>query len=363
MSMTESSGGDMSNAQQSPPPRYSFQVPEGWPHYDGPLHGLLGEQKGKCAICSERVRWSSEGPGTDRVVACSFRQWVDDDLLLGLVCARCSRRYRTLRATADGKAVRGLPRFLADPPGQRCAATAGLGRQSRPRRFNSLLAPTEVPSPESWSYSNTVMHSLFLWQRGRCAICSTGLPVVTRARFVHVDHDDDTGLIRGLLCHRCNTCLGQDWQHGWWEHHAPTVAAYEEFPPAQICPATRGLTMRERKRPAALSWSADRNEILLDGMPKGIASDSKPAPPPSKWFALQYKEVAPPGLPPALEASLLMLTSDDGGDWFAFYMDPPLNAALRQPQCVLKVKQTDVRSVTEHATLQDALAAAFRSTD
>lgn len=361
--MTDETAGKASSTDQ-PAPRYTFAAPERWPHHDGPLHGLLQEQKGKCAVCSERVRWSSEEPSEDGVVACSLRQWVEDDLLLGLVCARCSRRYKTMNVTPDGKAVRGLPRFLADPPGQRCAATAGLGRQSRPRRFNSLLAPTEVPSPESWSYTNTVIHSLFLWQRGRCAICSTGLSVGTRARYVHVDHDDASGLIRGLLCHRCNTCLGQDWQHGWWEHHAPTVQAYEEFPPAQICPATRGLTMKERRRPAVLSWSADRNEILLDGMPKGIAAEpGPPRQPLSKWFALQYATVAPPGLPPALEASLLMLSSDAGGDWFAFFIDPPENAALQQPRCILKVKQSDVRTISEHETLPEALAAAFRPND
>lgn len=361
MSQPKSSSADGRPAEHAVPlPRYSFEAPAGWAHYDGPLHGLLEEQKGRCAVCSEEVRWSSEGGNTDRVVACSLRQWVEDSLLLGLVCARCLRRYKTMRVAPDGKAVRGLPRFLADPPAQRCAATAGLGLQSRPRRFNSLLAPTEVPEPKSWSYTNTVVHSLFLWQRGRCAICSTGLPVATRSRFVHVDHDEDSGLIRGLLCHRCNTCLGQDWQHAWWEHHAPTVEAYEEFPPAQICPATRGLTMKDRRRPAALSWSADRNEILLDGLPKGIASPPATAPTPAKWFALRYASEAPVGLPLAMEASLLLLHSDNGEDaWFSFFMDPPAAAALQQPRCILKIRQSDVLAITEHTTMQDALAAAF----
>jgi predicted nucleic acid-binding Zn ribbon protein len=37
-------------------------------------------------------------------------------------------------------------------------------------------------------------------QRGRCAICDR-LP---RTRPLHVDHDHRTGLVRGLLCSRCN---------------------------------------------------------------------------------------------------------------------------------------------------------------
>lgn len=35
------------------------------------------------------------------------------------------------------------------------------------------------------------------WQAGRCAICSAETALVT-------DHDHSTGLIRGLLCYRCN---------------------------------------------------------------------------------------------------------------------------------------------------------------
>ena len=36
------------------------------------------------------------------------------------------------------------------------------------------------------------------WQAGRCAICGCG-----RAEFS--DHDHETGLVRGWLCHSCNT--------------------------------------------------------------------------------------------------------------------------------------------------------------
>lgn len=44
-------------------------------------------------------------------------------------------------------------------------------------------------------------------QGGACGICGTGEPRGMGAVF-HVDHDHDTGTIRGLLCSNCNSALG-----------------------------------------------------------------------------------------------------------------------------------------------------------
>jgi hypothetical protein len=49
---------------------------------------------------------------------------------------------------------------------------------------------------------------MFAEQEGKCAICKTDSPGARTKRF-HVDHDNDTGVIRGLLCSRCNTGIGQ----------------------------------------------------------------------------------------------------------------------------------------------------------
>lgn len=40
-------------------------------------------------------------------------------------------------------------------------------------------------------------------QKNRCAICQLESTDVLR-----VDHDHETGIIRGLLCHSCNLVLG-----------------------------------------------------------------------------------------------------------------------------------------------------------
>lgn len=44
-------------------------------------------------------------------------------------------------------------------------------------------------------------------QGGCCALCLSDRPG-GRASTFHVDHDHDTGRVRGLLCHNCNRGLG-----------------------------------------------------------------------------------------------------------------------------------------------------------
>ena len=46
---------------------------------------------------------------------------------------------------------------------------------------------------------------MFEAQGGVCAICGEARP---EERTLHVDHDHATGVIRGLLCFRCNQAIG-----------------------------------------------------------------------------------------------------------------------------------------------------------
>jgi hypothetical protein len=47
-----------------------------------------------------------------------------------------------------------------------------------------------------------------LWQQGRCAICGT-TKIIRGARVQSLDHDHDTGLVRGRLCSGCNVREGR----------------------------------------------------------------------------------------------------------------------------------------------------------
>lgn len=49
-------------------------------------------------------------------------------------------------------------------------------------------------------------NDIFNKQNGCCAICGTHQSELSRP--LGVDHDHETGEIRGLLCYKCNTGLG-----------------------------------------------------------------------------------------------------------------------------------------------------------
>lgn len=50
--------------------------------------------------------------------------------------------------------------------------------------------------------------ALLAAQGGRCAICRTDKPSGNRVRTWCVDHDHETGHVRGLLCAHCNRGIG-----------------------------------------------------------------------------------------------------------------------------------------------------------
>jgi len=57
-----------------------------------------------------------------------------------------------------------------------------------------------------YNTSQEDLRRLFRAQDAKCASCSAEL--LEGSRFTHVDHDHETGGIRGILCYSCNTTLG-----------------------------------------------------------------------------------------------------------------------------------------------------------
>jgi len=46
-------------------------------------------------------------------------------------------------------------------------------------------------------------------QKGKCAICKSTYPQREGSYYLCVDHDHDSGMVRGLLCHKCNVNIGR----------------------------------------------------------------------------------------------------------------------------------------------------------
>lgn len=44
-------------------------------------------------------------------------------------------------------------------------------------------------------------------QTGQCAICQIDLKML-ESKKVHIDHDHETGKVRGILCNHCNVMIG-----------------------------------------------------------------------------------------------------------------------------------------------------------
>ena len=57
-----------------------------------------------------------------------------------------------------------------------------------------------------YKLSEEQLLKLFVDQKGNCALCNVDLETVKK--WV-IDHDHETGKVRGILCWRCNHGLGQ----------------------------------------------------------------------------------------------------------------------------------------------------------
>ena len=105
---------------------------------------------------------------------------------------RRSRPTRRVRAAAEAERVRRWREAHAADP--------AFAERNRLRQLFRLygLEPAEA-------------HTLFDAFYSRCAICGqveTAVSRTGRPKSISVDHDHDTGRIRGVLCDRCNLALG-----------------------------------------------------------------------------------------------------------------------------------------------------------
>ncbi len=111
-------------------------------------------------------------------------------------------------------------RYAADPGGFRLRNTASYRKNRTERLARLALDRKENPSKyeaarlrlatklreKKYGLSPDEQVALLEFQRSSCAICKTSLSLHDGC--AHLDHDHDTGGVRGFLCGNCNRMLG-----------------------------------------------------------------------------------------------------------------------------------------------------------
>ena len=95
---------------------------------------------------------------------------------------------------------------MADDPEYRakCNAYSREWRKKNPEKVAIITRKSLLKS--RFGITIEAYDKMLADQRGVCALC--GGPPGGRWQTFHVDHCHETGRIRGLLCHHCNTGLG-----------------------------------------------------------------------------------------------------------------------------------------------------------
>jgi len=119
-------------------------------------------------------------------------------------CPRCGETKTAAHFAKDGKSRDGLYSHCRD-----CHSIIGKQRYEQDRAKSRQRSITR-----RYGLSSEAYDSLWDSQNGRCAICDKVLMVrllsgrgVARDAPV-IDHDHDTGRVRGILCNPCNTGIG-----------------------------------------------------------------------------------------------------------------------------------------------------------
>jgi len=105
-----------------------------------------------------------------------------------------------------------------------------------------------------------LFNTFYALQSGRCGICGEEMPNSFRrgssATTPNIDHDHSTGLIRGMLCYRCNHLLGSARDN---EAILRCAIHYLRHPPASMLEAEHPLRTwtRKRKQSPAAKQPAD----------------------------------------------------------------------------------------------------------
>jgi hypothetical protein len=72
--------------------------------------------------------------------------------------------------------------------------------EGKKKAFNQYLKKT-------YGIDADIYHNILYLQNNKCAICGSG-DWESKSRAMDLDHDHETGKVRGILCHSCNIAIG-----------------------------------------------------------------------------------------------------------------------------------------------------------
>ncbi len=101
-----------------------------------------------------------------------------------------------------------IDKFYVDASGRRTNKYCKECHKAKCKERWHALSPVDKQATRvkaMYGITSEEYKALHTAQKGKCAICGTA---PTTKRGLHVDHCHETGKVRGLLCHGCNTALG-----------------------------------------------------------------------------------------------------------------------------------------------------------
>lgn len=118
----------------------------------------------------------------------------------GAPCSRCggTERYSTTKQCVQCNRTRAA-KWRADNP-EKHAAHAPAKRRWAVKHGRAYW---RAYLPKRYGITTEDVDRMLAEQGGACAICVRPFDDTPR-----IDHDHDTGAVRGLLCHNCNAALG-----------------------------------------------------------------------------------------------------------------------------------------------------------
>lgn len=94
-----------------------------------------------------------------------------------------------------------------------CKPCANTIARSRRKRVYSNSNKRKWQLKTRYGLTPENVDAMLFEQNNTCALCLADL------KTFHIDHDHNTGIVRGLLCHRCNIRLG-GWDDLPWRQRA-----------------------------------------------------------------------------------------------------------------------------------------------